>query len=120
MQSSVAHLKSAGETLEFDLPEVIFERDCALLTAQARRQLDEFAEALEHLAVGGSGFIIAGHSDASGSAVYNQRLSEQRPDAARAYPIERHTYNSDRIAASAWREPAAIGLARRRPGSEAA
>lgn len=107
IRSLVSSLKLAREPLDFDLPQVTFERGSAALTAAARRQLDELALALEQPASGGLGFAIAGHTDAIGSTASNQKLSERRAEAARAYLVERHGYDLGRIAA--------LGLGASRP-----
>jgi len=41
--------------------------------------------------------LIEGHTDASGSAVYNQKLSLQRAGAVRDYLIHRYGIHPDRL-----------------------
>ena len=64
---------------------ISFEFDSADLTDRARRDLDNVADALNGPELAGTRLTIEGHTDASGSAVYNLRLSQQRANAVVAY-----------------------------------
>ena len=44
-------------------------------------------------------FQIAGHTDAAGSAQYNERLSQQRATAVATYLADRHGVTTDRLQA---------------------
>ena len=57
---------------------ITFELASATLTPQAERNLREFAVALQSPALAGFEFAVEGHTDASGSAEKNLKLSEQR------------------------------------------
>lgn len=57
---------------------ITFELASAQLTSQAERNLREFAVALQSPALAGFNFAVEGHTDASGSAAKNMKLSEQR------------------------------------------
>ena len=57
---------------------ITFELASATLTSQAERNLREFAVALQSPALAGFRFAVEGHTDASGSAAKNMKLSEQR------------------------------------------
>ena len=70
--------------------DVRFEVSSAKLTRQARRQLDELGGALKSERLAGQRFRIVGHTDASGAAEYNKRLSEQRAKAVMDYLVARH------------------------------
>jgi outer membrane protein OmpA-like peptidoglycan-associated protein len=59
------------------------------LSADDRAQLDELAAALKRPALSGFGFTIAGHTDASGSAESNLRLSCARGRAVHDYLVRR-------------------------------
>ena len=67
----------------------LFEFDKATLTDEAKRKLD--SEVVSKLRdFGQVRFInVNGHADRLGSAQYNQRLSEKRADAVRAYLVSR-------------------------------
>lgn len=63
--------------------QVQFALDSAELTAEGRVQLDEIVETLTRLKfVAGT---VTGHTDASGSDAYNQRLSERRAQTVADY-----------------------------------
>jgi outer membrane protein OmpA-like peptidoglycan-associated protein len=47
----------------------------AALQPEARAKLDEFAKALKDSRLKADKFIVEGHTDASGSAIYNEGLS---------------------------------------------
>lgn len=67
---------ATAEQSSVRLEGVTFELDSAMLTAQAERTLNRVAEALR-----GEPNLraeIAGHTDSSGDAGYNQQLSQQR------------------------------------------
>ena len=69
---------------KFDLL-VNFEFDSDQLTAAARENLDQFAQALKDPRLKGQNFEIDGHTDAVGAEVYNQGLSERRAASVVAY-----------------------------------
>lgn len=67
----------------------LFEFDKATLTAEARKKLDaEIVDKARDLA-SVQHVQIDGHADRIGSHPYNQRLSERRADAVRAYLVSR-------------------------------
>lgn len=67
---------------------VPFAKSSAKLTASAREQLDELGAALAGETLRGFDVGVYGHTDASGPAAYNKRLSEKRAEAAVHYLIE--------------------------------
>ena len=64
---------------------IAFGFDSAELTGQAMRDLDNVAGALNAPELVGARLTLEGHTDASGSAAYNLRLSQQRAEAVVAY-----------------------------------
>ena len=68
----------------FDLL-VNFEFNSERLTASARENLSEFAKALLDPQLKGTKFEIDGHTDATGTEVYNMGLSERRAKAVVDY-----------------------------------
>lgn len=62
-----------------------FELNSAQLTPRAMATLDTIADVLADPGLSGNSFVIEGHTDASGSATYNQSLSEQRARAVVDY-----------------------------------
>jgi len=62
---------------------VFFDWDRQEITPEAAAILDRAAEA--YVQTGQSSVVIDGHTDTSGPAAYNQKLSERRADAVKAY-----------------------------------
>lgn len=89
---------AAESLLSVDL-YVNFVFDSADLTTDARITLDRLGAALRDPRLQGFMFLIAGHTDATGGADYNQKLSERRADAVRRYLISRHDIASGRLSA---------------------
>jgi outer membrane protein OmpA-like peptidoglycan-associated protein len=78
---------------------VNFAFNSADLTPDARAELDKVAAVLKDSNVAKYPIVIHGHTDAVGSAEYNQSLSERRAEAARQYFIERHGIDPGRLLA---------------------
>ena len=68
--------------------QIYFGTDSAELDAQAKRNIDEFAAALEDPKLAGIRFKVAGHTDDTGSAEHNLELSRKRAKVVRQYLIE--------------------------------
>ena len=69
--------------------EVYFDFDSAALKPKAIEQLKPLGEALSSADLGSGRYLIIGHTDAKGSAAYNQKLSEQRAASVRKYLAQR-------------------------------
>jgi OOP family OmpA-OmpF porin len=67
----------------------LFEFDRAVLTAQARKQLDAEVVAKARDLASVAHVQVDGHADRIGTHPYNQRLSERRAEAVRAYLVAR-------------------------------
>lgn len=65
--------------------EVFFDLDSAEITARARPTLDSLGKALQDPNLKGKTFMVAGHTDASGSLTHNQELSERRANSVKGY-----------------------------------
>jgi len=61
--------------------------------------LDMIGELLHREELKGYAFVVEGHTDASGSEVYNHDLSQQRAEAVRDYLVEKH--GIDRVSSTA-------------------
>lgn len=68
---------------------VQFQLDSAALTAPAMRDLDQVALAFNRPQLAVSTLTLEGHTDSSGEAGYNLRLSQRRADAVVAYLVSR-------------------------------
>jgi outer membrane protein OmpA-like peptidoglycan-associated protein len=67
--------------------EIFFEYKSPEITPQAAAALTPLGRALSDVRLAGDAFLIAGHSDAKGSAEYNLTLSQKRAEAVRQYLI---------------------------------
>jgi OOP family OmpA-OmpF porin len=90
-----------GYTLDF---EVSFEFDSARLTAAAKRTLAALGRALESPELIGYRYLIAGHTDAKGSAAYNRALSYDRARAVRDWLIAQYAIDPRRLHIIGWGE----------------
>lgn len=84
--------------------EVQFEFDSARLTRGARAALAVLGRALESGELQEFDYLIAGHTDAKGSAAYNRALSYDRARAVRDYLIDRFEINPRRLHIIGWGE----------------
>lgn len=62
-----------------------FDLDSADLTPDARAKLGEFAKALKDNRLRAHTFVVEGHTDATGSADYNDGLSQRRAQSVTAF-----------------------------------
>ena len=77
---------------------VRFELDSAKITTAARTQLDALAEGIKLLQPDRT-VTIEGHTDARGSAFYNDVLSSRRAAAVKIYLVETHGIDPERLKA---------------------
>jgi outer membrane protein OmpA-like peptidoglycan-associated protein len=78
---------------------VNFAYNSADLTSDARITLDRLGQALRDQRLQGFSFMIAGHTDAKGSAEYNQKLSERRASSVRQYLIAQYGIDAAHLTA---------------------
>lgn len=76
----------AGSEVSVYLP-IRFAYDSAELSVTARRNLATIAEAISVPQLQGVRFVVEGHTDASGTAAYNESLSLRRAHSALAYLV---------------------------------
>jgi outer membrane protein OmpA-like peptidoglycan-associated protein len=76
---------------------VRFAFDSSELTEQAVAVLDNLGPALQSQELVDSAFLIEGHTDAVGSAAYNQQLSERRAGAVKQYLVSNHQIPENRL-----------------------
>jgi len=74
-----------------------FGRDSAEIASASRARLDEVGRMLQMEALQRQRLRIEGHTDASGSAAYNRKLSERRAEAVASYLVDQHGISPDRI-----------------------
>lgn len=95
---------SAGVVSSVNLPAVTFGLNSSSLTSTARMQLDELAKVLGFNRYAERPFMIAGHTDATGSADHNRALSEQRAMSTKNYLVGHHGIATTRIQTSGFGE----------------
>jgi outer membrane protein OmpA-like peptidoglycan-associated protein len=85
----VVHPRSeAGEAKQVIDLNIPFEFDSSALQAQATAQLKQLRSALSSEALSKDQFVVAGHTDAKGSAQHNQQLSMRRAEAVKRYLVD--------------------------------
>jgi outer membrane protein OmpA-like peptidoglycan-associated protein len=77
--------------------EILFGYDSATPTREARETLASLGEALNDSELKGSTFLIAGHTDAKGSASYNQKLSQRRAEAVKKVLVSEFKIPADSL-----------------------
>ena len=97
----VSSTPAVRPALSFDIT-LNFPFDSAELTSEASAKLDKVARVLTDPSTEKYDLILSGHTDAVGSAEYNQRLSERRAQAARNYLTNRHGIESSRLIAKGY------------------
>jgi len=103
-QITVEERKEIADVVkENDLPaidlEVFFDYDSAAITGEALPILDKLGEALNSDKLKGSVFMVAGHTDAHGSADYNLGLSNARARSVREFLIKKYHVAPDQLVA---------------------
>ena len=73
----------------------LFEHNKTDLRSEALNDLKKIGQLVSHYP--GATFLISGHTDWTGSAEYNQRLSEQRAEAVKAWLVSEMGIAEDRI-----------------------
>lgn len=93
----------AAEQPGVDL-EIPFEFNSADISPQARPVLETLARVLRNDELVKATFLIAGHTDASGTEAYNQSLSERRAARIRRYLVEEHGLSFEQLLAVGYGE----------------
>jgi len=76
----------AGQSVNLNIP---FEHDSSELRPQAAAQLKQLESALNSASLARDRFIVAGHTDAKGSARHNKQLSLRRAEAVKHFLVSR-------------------------------
>lgn len=79
--------------------QINFDRNSTQIKPEYFPYLDSIGQALSSQEAGGHNIIVEGHTDAKGSAAYNQVLSEKRAEAVREYLIDKHGVDPSHISA---------------------
>jgi len=103
-QITVEERQEIAEVVEEnDLPaidlEVFFEFDSAEITPEALPILKTLGAALSDDKLKGSVFLVAGHTDAKGSDVYNLDLSDRRAKSVQSFLIEQFDIDPKQLVA---------------------
>lgn len=81
-------------SLDFD---VFFDFDSAKLTPRAKSSLRALGDALASPQLASHSFLIAGHTDAKGSAAYNRALSADRADSVAQFLVQEFPISPERL-----------------------
>lgn len=73
--------------------EINFDYNSAEISKASMQAVQELGKALSDPSLKGSTFVVAGHTDASGTDEYNQGLSERRADTIKRYLTEKFGVN---------------------------
>ena len=95
--TDAAEASAANGPSALALP-VQFRFDSAEIQPAARRQLDALAEGIRMLPAARR-VTIEGHTDAVGTAQYNEQLSQRRADSVKQYLVATHRINPARLRA---------------------
>ncbi len=76
-----------------------FEYDSAAISPKAVPTLVKLGQVLQDPSLHGASFLVGGHTDASGSAEYNIKLSQRRAQAVRDFLVETFGLSSDKLVA---------------------
>ncbi|HEY2634781.1 MAG TPA: OmpA family protein [Steroidobacteraceae bacterium] len=74
----------AGQSVNLNIP---FDHNSSALLPQAAAQLKQLELALTSASLGKDRFVVAGHTDAKGSAQYNKQLSLRRAEAVKRFLV---------------------------------
>jgi outer membrane protein OmpA-like peptidoglycan-associated protein len=80
--------------------EIFFDYKSAEITPRAAAALTPLGRALSDARLAGDLFLIAGHTDAKGSADYNLALSQKRAEAVRQYLIANFGIDGKKLVAT--------------------
>lgn len=80
--------------------EIFFDYKSAEITPRAAEALNPLGRALSDARLAGDSFLIAGHTDAKGSAEYNLALSQKRAEAVRQFLIAKFGLDGSKLVAT--------------------
>jgi outer membrane protein OmpA-like peptidoglycan-associated protein len=71
--------------------EITFDYNSADISKKSMPSVQALGKALTNPDLKGSTFVVAGHTDATGSDAYNQDLSERRADSIKRYLVDKYS-----------------------------
>jgi len=93
--------KGTGGSRRLSLPgNLTFGYDNSDVSNDGRQELDKIAEALRKFLgndIAKADFTIEGHTDPTGTAEYNQKLSERRAESVKAWFVANMSLNPDKV-----------------------
>jgi outer membrane protein OmpA-like peptidoglycan-associated protein len=89
-------VKATEELGQIDLV-IYFAFDSAEIQKESEPVLNTLGEALKRDEYKGRVFVVGGHTDAKGTADYNQSLSEKRADAVKRYVVSKYRLAAEDI-----------------------
>lgn len=95
-RSRLAEVTKVMPAYDMDIP---FDLNSAAITDRARPAIKALGEALLDKRLLGASFVVAGHTDASGAAKVNQRLSEKRAQAVKEVLVSEYHLTGDQLIA---------------------
>ena len=81
--------RQASESEQSVNLNIPFELNSSALKPQASEQLKELELALASPSLGNNRFVVAGHTDAKGSAEYNKQLSLRRAETVKRFLVDK-------------------------------
>ena len=88
------------EAIDLNIP---FELDSSELSSNAKAQLEQLERALSSEALAENRFLVAGHTDAKGSAEYNRELSLRRAESVKRF-LEANGIDAGRLESTGYGE----------------
>ena len=79
--------------------EINFDYNSAAISDRSMPSVQALGRALSNPDLRGSTFVVAGHTDASGTEGYNQDLSERRAESIKRYLVDKYGIKNDDLVA---------------------
>jgi outer membrane protein OmpA-like peptidoglycan-associated protein len=89
-REEIAEIAETKPKIDLDIQ---FDYNSAEISASSLPSVQSLGRALSSNNLRGSTFIVAGHTDAIGTAAYNQDLSERRADSIKHYLVDKFGIN---------------------------
>ncbi|MFK5971543.1 MAG: OmpA family protein [Candidatus Marithrix sp.] len=107
-QPKMRGYRDLGGIAEDDPPKVAalinFKFDSAIILEESKPLLNKFGQALQSDELAHSVLMIAGHTDSTGSNIYNLSLSYKRAEAVKNYLLQQYELTEQRLVIKAYGE----------------